>query len=192
MNLSRVLCFRLTLERMRSLAKTLVTKSIRSSTKKTRSLLRKLPGRSARFVSPPSRYFQLLLTRLRLFSALLLPNLRSQLPGLRGVSPHRPRSRLLSPSRRMTKSKHPDPMPFMFTIPVLVSCFLWFAKYHTTVSRYLSTFQTNIGDYIVLSQLHYISQTDTILTKVTSKRSVEVPLVCFPPRFVSIFLDDVL
>jgi len=95
--------------RMRNLVKTSVTKLTGLPMKRMRTLLRKPPGRSA--------------------SVLLLPNPRSQLPGLRGISPRHPRNRLLSPSKRMTKSKHPDHVPFMLPVSVPVSCFSWFAKY---------------------------------------------------------------
>jgi hypothetical protein len=55
-------------------------------------------------------------------SARPLPNPQNPLRGPRGVSPHHLRSRLLSPSKKMMKSKHMDPMPWILTVSVLVSC----------------------------------------------------------------------
>ena len=140
---------------MRTLAKILVTKSIRLMMKRMRNLPRNPPDRSARFELNHPVFMTIADLCPHLFSALLLPNRRSRLQGLREISPHHPRSRLLSPSKRVMRSKHPDPMPFIFTISVFVSCFHG-SPVHTTVSRYLSTYQTNIGDSIVPSQLHYI------------------------------------
>lgn len=95
---------------MRSPAKTLVTKSTRSSMKRMKSLLRKPPDRSARFV-PGQPVFPTITDLCPPLSALLLPNRQSQLQGLRELSPHHPRSRRPSPSKRVMRSKHLDHTP---------------------------------------------------------------------------------
>jgi len=97
---------------------------------KRRSPPRNPLGRSARFAPIQSSFPTITHLFARNFSVPLLPNPQSPLRGLRGVSHPRPRSRPLSPSKRMTKSKHPGPTPpSVLTIPVLISCFFWFAKY---------------------------------------------------------------
>jgi len=123
--------------------------------KRMKTLLRNPPDRSARFV--PSQPVFPTITNLRPpLSALLPPNRRSQLQGLREPSPHHLRSRPPSPSKRVMRSKHLDHMPSTHHFCCRLILFM-ICQVHITVSRHLSTSQTNIGDYIVLSQLHYIS-----------------------------------
>ena len=117
----------------------MVTKSTRPLTKRMRSLLRKPLGRSARCVlSQPAP--RIITHRYPpLFSALLLPNRRSQLRRLREISPHHPRNRLPSPSKRMIMSNHPG--SYAFCTHHFFSRFMLFMvrQVHTTLSRYLFT-----------------------------------------------------
>ena len=174
--------------------KTLVTKSARSPMKRMKKLLKKRLGRSARFAPTQPVFPTITHPHPHLFSALLLPDPRSPLRGLRGISPHHPRSRLLSPSKRMRKSNYPDPMSFILTVSVLVSCFSWFAQYILpcrATSPPLRQIHETIGCSLAVAS--YILQTDiSFRPRRNKQRSVEVPLECFPPRFLSVLFDDVL
>jgi len=70
---------------------------------------------------------------------------------------------------------------------------LMVCQVHTPVSRYLSTSQAYRRLYSSFAIALYILQTGVILAKKQQEeRSVKEPLVCFPPSFVSVLLDDVL
>lgn len=170
-----------------------VTRSTRLSTMKRRSPPRKPLGRSARFVPRQPLFPSITHPYAPHFSVPLLPNPQSPLRGLRGVSPPRPRSRLLSPSKRMTKSKHPDPVPSVLIVSVLISCFSWPAKYILPCALPLHLSDRYRRLYKLFPRNCILHIIHIVVAKGERReRSVEEPLECFPPRFVSILLDDVL